>query len=190
MTKLMTEQDARYTLSILTERESGALVRLMMTLARHRIGIDSLTTTTEESSGVYRHVIGVTARPDRVRRVMKQIQAAVGVLIAECFPAGETVDREVALFKVDVGAVRDGDALRELVRARRARVLVQSGDYVIIEKTGYGREIVEFSESLRPFGIIEYVRSGRVMVTRTGPAELTGARSHALGSGVGQTETR
>lgn len=186
----MTDQDASYTLSILTERESGALVRLMMTLARHRIGIDSLTTTTEETSGIYRHVIGITARPDRVRRAMKQIQAAVGVLTGDCFPGGETVDREVALFKVGVGDVQEGDALRELVRARRARVLVQSGDYIIIEKTGYGRELVEFSESLRPFGIIEYVRSGRVMVTRTGPAELTGARSRALGSGVGQMETR
>jgi acetolactate synthase I/III small subunit len=171
----MSENDASYTLSILTERESGALVRLTMALARHRIAIDSLTTTTEDS-GVYRHVIGVTAAPDRVRRAMKQIEAAVGVLTGEYFAGGETVDREVALFKVDVGGIQEGDALRELVRARRARVLVQSGDYVIIEKTGYGQEIVEFSGSLRPFGVIEYVRSGRVMVTRTGPAELTGAR--------------
>ena len=171
------EDDARFTLSIVSENEVGALLRMTMTLARHRIRVESLTSTSDESAGVHRHIVVARARPDRVRRAMKQIQASVGVLAAEYYAEGETVDREVALYKLDVDRLGDPDSFRDLVRARRARVLVLGETYVIIEKTGCGREIEELYESLRPFGVMQFVRSGRIMVTKAGPAETAGARA-------------
>ena len=175
------EHDSLFTLSILTENESSALVRLTMTLARHRMHIESLTSTCDESASVCRHIISVRAVPDRVRRAMKQIGSFVGVLVADYYGEGETVDREVALYKLDIGRVGGEDALRELARTRRARVVVRGQDYVIIEKTGCGREIRELYEALEPFGVMEFVRSGRVMVTKAGPGEVaeTGTASHS-----------
>lgn len=163
----------QFTLSILTESEPVALIRLTTTLARHRIGIVSMTSTWENSD-IARHIVLVRARPESVRRSMKQIQAAVGVLAADWYPEGQTIDREVALYKLSLDGIRDPDAFRDLVRNGRARVLVRGEDYLIVERTGCGREIEAFCEALRPFGVMEFVRSGRVMVTKAGPAELTG----------------
>lgn len=164
------QNESQFTLSIRTENEPGALLRLTMALARHRIRIESLTSTSDESAGVSRHIVLVRARPEGVRRAMKQIQVAMGVLAAKAYPEGETIDREVALYKLSVESLQGADELRNLVRARRARVLVRAEDCVIIEKTGCGREIEEFYESLQPFGVMEFVRTGRVMVTKTEPA--------------------
>ena len=171
------ELDSLYTLSIVTENESSALVRLTMTLARHRLRVESLTSTCDESGGICRHIVSVQAVPDRVRRAMKQISACVGVLVADYYGDGETVDREVALFKLDLSRIGGEESLRELARTRRARVVIRGKDYVIIEKTGCGREIRDLHDALQPFGVMEFVRSGRVMVTKAGSAELGEVRT-------------
>jgi acetolactate synthase-1/3 small subunit len=169
---MTSDATALFTLSIVTENESGSLIRLAMTLARHRMQIQSLTSTSDEIGGTSRHIVLARARPDRVRRAMKQISACVGVLVADYYAEGDTVDREIALFKLEIGGGAEA-SLRDLARTRRARVVVQGGDYVIIEKTGCGREIQELYETLQPFGVMEFVRSGRVMVTKAGQTALT-----------------
>jgi acetolactate synthase-1/3 small subunit len=166
------QQDPQFTLSIVTGPEANDLVRLTMVVARHRIGIVSMTSIADESARASRHILLVRAAPDRVRRAMKQIGAAVGVLSADCYAEGETIDREVALFKLTGGSPDKGDSeheLGDLVRGRRARVLIRSRDAIVIEKTGSLREIEELYELLRPFGVIEFVRSGRVIVTGARP---------------------
>lgn len=178
------EQDSLFTLSIVTENEASTLVRLTTTMARHRIRIESLTSTCDDAARISRHVVLVRAVPDRVRRAMKQVSACVGVLVANYYSEGETVDREVALFKLEADRGEGEDALRELVRTRRARVIVSGEDYLILEKTGCGREVREFYESLRPFGVMEFIRSGRIMVTKMGPGELAEIRAESRGGVV------
>lgn len=174
------EQERLFTLTVLTENEAGALVRLTTTLARHRMRVESLTSTSDGVRGVSRHIVLVRSVHDRVRRATKQIRASVGVLAADCYGEGDTVDREIALFKLDL-APGSPEPLRELVRAWRARVLVRADGYLILEKTGSGTEIQAFYEALASFGVLEFVRSGRVVVTRTDPARrvATGAATPA-----------
>jgi acetolactate synthase-1/3 small subunit len=107
---------------------------------------------------------------------MKQIGATVGVLAAGYYREGETIDREVGLYKLNADLGGDADRLRDLVRSRRARVLVRDEHSLVVELTGCGYEIEEFYESLRPFGVMEFVRSGRVMVTREPQANSSGVR--------------
>ena len=161
--------DPQFTISILTVNETSALLRLTACLSRHRVHIESLTMTQGEVSDVYRHTIVVRADPECVRRTVKQIESGVGVLRAEYHAEGETVDREVALYKLSVDGVAGGKSLEKLVRNSRARVLVAGSGYVVVEKTGHKDEIEELFSSLEPFGVMEFVRSGRVAVTKPAP---------------------
>ena len=166
--------DPKYTLSVVTENETSALLRLATCLARHRVEIESFTCAAGDQSDLYRHTVVVRAHPDRIRRAIKQIGACVGVLSVHYQSDGATVDREVALYKLSVDASAVGNSLQKLVRSSRARILVAGQDYVVVEKTGHGDEIQELFENLEPFGVTEFVRSGRVMVTKSQPTSVAG----------------
>ncbi len=161
-----TSLDEQFTISMLTEKASSALLRIVSTLARHRLQIESLTSAAAASSDLYRHTVVVRAEPDHVRRAMKQLDTALGVLQADYYPQGATVDRELGLFKLSVDLASGGDSLERLVRRSRAKVVLAGPDYVVIEKTGSREEIEELLTSFEPFGVMEFVRSGQTTVTK------------------------
>lgn len=157
--------ERRFTISVLTVREASALLRVIATIGRHRLGIESVASGDAGDAELSRHTVVVRAAPDRIRRAMKQLGSALGVVEADYYPEGETLDREMALYKLSVDLAAGGEALERLVRQRRARVVLGGPDYVVIEKTGGGEEIDELLRRLEPFGVIEFARTGRVRVT-------------------------
>ena len=82
------------------------------------------------------------------------------------YAEGETVNRELGLYKLSVDLASGGEALERVVRQRRAKVVLGGLDYVVIEKTGSTDEIQELLSSLEPFGVMEFVRSGQTTVTK------------------------
>ncbi len=166
--------DPQFTVSARTENDSSSLLRLAACLGRHRIKIESFTCTNGEASNVYQHSIAVRAAPDRIRRAVKQIGALVGVIEVSYHRDVETHDREVALFKLSLDAASVRNSLSKIVRTSRARILVAGAGYVVVEKTGSQDEIEELFGRLEPFGVMEFVRSGRVMVTKPVLAQIDG----------------
>jgi acetolactate synthase-1/3 small subunit len=161
--------DSQFVVSALTEKEVSSLLRVTACLGRHNVEIDSLCCTNGRGDDVYQHTLVVNATPDRVRRAVKQIGACVGVLEVHYHAVEDTLDREVALFRLSVDAASLGNSLAKVVRSGRARILVAGQGYVVLEKTGSRDEIEEFSNNLEPFGVMEFVRSGKVTVTKPRP---------------------
>lgn len=161
--------ESRFVVSALTENEVSLLLRIAACLGRHRVHVESFSCTNGPASQLYQHTLVVKASPDRVRRAVKQIGACVGVLNVTCRAVEDTLDREVALFKLSVDAKTVGNALARVVRTSRARIVVAAKDYVVVEKTGSDEEIEELSGGLEPFGVVEFVRSGKVSVTKPRP---------------------
>ena len=155
-----------FTISMLTEKEAGVLLRILSTLGRHRLQIESFASTAASIPGLYRHTAVVRAQPDRVRRAMKQLSSALGVVEANYYPQGDTVDRELGLYKLSVDLAEGGEALERLVRETRARTVLAGAGYVVVEKTGSQEELEELFHNLEPFGVMEFVRSGQTTVTR------------------------
>jgi len=151
---------------MLTEKEASALLRIVTTLVRHRLQIESFASTTAGTAELYRHTVVVRAKPDRVRRVMKQLSAALGVLAADYYSQGDTVDRELGLYKLSVDLAGGGEALERLVRQTRARIVLAGPASVVVEKTGSQEELEELFNNLEPFGVMEFARSGQTIVTR------------------------
>jgi acetolactate synthase-1/3 small subunit len=159
---------SEFTISLVTEQDAAVLLRVVSTLGRHRLEISSFTTIAigDSGGGMYRHTAAVIGEADRVRRAMKQLGSALGVLEARYCRGGETIDRELGLYTLSMDLAAGGAALKDTVTRNGARVVVAGADYIVIEKTGSREEVEDLFKSLEPFGVMEFVRSGQTTVTK------------------------
>ncbi|CAA9214340.1 MAG: Acetolactate synthase small subunit [uncultured Adhaeribacter sp.] len=101
-----------------------------------------------------------------VEKLVKQIAKQVDVLRASFYPEEETVYQEIAMYKIPMSSMINGSRFEQIIRDSHARILTVDPQYIIIEKTGHIEETRELFEKLTPFGILQFVRSGRVAITK------------------------
>ena len=108
----------------------------------------------------------VKTTEEQVKKLVLQIEKQVEVLKAVFHVDEETVFQEIALYKVSTQSVSDGNLVEKLIRDNNARILSMENEFMIIEKTGHKAETQELLDFRRPYGVIEFVRSGRVSVIK------------------------
>lgn len=160
----MEEKD--YTLIIFSENHIGLLNRITIIFTRRHINIESLTVSASEVKGVHRFTIVVHTTEEMVIKVVNQIEKQVEVMKALYFTDDEIIHQEVALYKVPTAALAHGDDVEKLIRDNNARILTVEPEYVVIEKTGHNYETKKLFDLLEPYGILQFVRSGRIAVTK------------------------
>ncbi|MCB8999429.1 MAG: acetolactate synthase small subunit [Bacteroidales bacterium] len=158
--------EQEYTLSIFTENKIGLLHRLSIIFTRRHINIDSFNASESEVKGVYRFTIVVHTTEDQIKKIAKQIEKQIGILKAFYHETHEIVHQEIALYKVPTEALAHGDDVESLIRRYNAHILTVEPEYIVIEKAGHKAETQELFDKLRPYGILQFVRSGRVAVTK------------------------
>jgi acetolactate synthase-1/3 small subunit len=154
-----------YNISVFTENHIGLLNRITVILTRRHLNIESLTTSESELEGVFRYTIVIKTTREQVDKVVKQIEKLIDVLKAFVYEDEDVVFQELALYKVGVQALLSGE-LEKIIRHSHARILHVTPDYVIIEKTGYREETQQLLSDLETFGVLEFSRSGRVVITK------------------------
>ena len=156
-----------YTLSILTENKAGLLNNITIIFTRRKINIESLNVSTTEVKGISRFT--VVAKCDRTQadKVCGQIRKLVDVLGAFVYEDDQIFYQEIALYKVPTAVFLNGQNIEDLVRRNGARILVVEEDHIIIEKTGHKDETHDLYQKLEPFGLLEFVRSGRVAISKS-----------------------
>ena len=168
----------KHTLSVLVENKPGALMRITSMFARRGYNIDSLAVGPTERHDVSRVTIRVDCEQHTLEQIEKQMHKLVNVLrVAELTP-GESIERELALLKVAAppSARAELMALGEVFNARIADL---GPDSIVFELTGSPEDVDSFEELVRPHGLQELVRTGRVGLGRTArPSRNT--RSHVL----------
>jgi acetolactate synthase I/III small subunit len=153
-----------HTLSVLVENKPGVLARVAALFARRGFNIDSLAVGETEDPSISRMTIVVSVDKS-LEHVTKQLHKLINVLrIAELPPDG-SVERELALIKVGVEPGRRAEVL-EIVEIFRAKVIDVDPDSVMIEATGTPGKVNALHELLRPLGVIELARTGRVALGR------------------------
>ncbi len=155
-----------FTISVFTENSIGLLNRITSIFTRRHLNIESLNTSESELAGVYRFTIVVRTTEDQIKKLVLQIEKQVEVLRAVFHEDDDTVFQEIALYKVSTKSVADGNLVEKLIRDNHARILSMEQDFMIIEKTGHKEETQELLRFLKEYGIIEFVRSGRVSVMK------------------------
>lgn len=163
---LMETEKQEFTITAYTENHVGLLHRITIIFTKRKINIESLTTSESETEGIHRFTIAVTETEEQVIKVVKQIEKQVEVLKADYYTKKEVVQQELALYKISTKSLTNGLEVERIVREHNARFLTIEKHFVVIEKSGYRRETKALFDELKPFGINEFVRSGRIAVSR------------------------
>ena len=155
-----------FTISVFTENHIGLLNRITIIFTRRKLNIESLNTSESEIDGIHRFTIVVSTTEEMLIKVVKQIEKQIEVIRAFYHLDDETVFQEIALYKVPSHSVVNGIKIESLIRDNYARILAIEPEFMIIEKTGHKEETHDLLKKLEPYGIMEFVRSGRVSVTK------------------------
>lgn len=155
-----------FTLSIYSENHVGLLNQITTVFTRRHINIESLTTSESAISGIHKFTVVVFATADNIEKLAKQIEKRIDVLKVFVFRADEIIHQEIALYKVSTGSLLGGNEIEMLVRQYGARILEITPEYTVIEKTGHKNETQELFEKLEPYGVSQFVRSGRIAITK------------------------
>ncbi|MDH5598590.1 MAG: acetolactate synthase small subunit [Cyclobacteriaceae bacterium] len=156
-----------FTISIFTENHVGLLHRVTVVFTRRGINIESITVSESEEKGIHRYTVVVTAEEEQIQKVVKQIEKQIEVLRAFYHPVEDIIYQEIALYKVPIGAIHNGIGLEKIIRDNHARILSVEKEYLVIEKTGHKEETQSLFEQLEPYGLLEFIRSGRVAIAKT-----------------------
>jgi acetolactate synthase-1/3 small subunit len=162
-----------YIITVFSENHIGLLGRITIIFTRRKINIDSLTVSESAISGVYKFTIVINETPDRVQRVVGQLEKVVDVLKVYANTNDEMIYQEIALYKVSTEFIFDSDKIEKIVRNSGARILEITRDYVVIEKTGHSHETQHLFDELNPYGVSQFIRSGRVAITRSNIEKLS-----------------
>ncbi|MDH5397798.1 MAG: acetolactate synthase small subunit [Cyclobacteriaceae bacterium] len=156
-----------YTISVFSENHVGVLHRITTIFTRRGINIESITVSESEIHGIHRFNIVVSSTEVLMEKVVKQIEKQIEVLRAFFYPLDKIIYQEIALYKLPVEAVQNGTSIEHIIRNNHARILTVEKDFLVVEKTGHKQETQALFDELKPYGVLEFVRSGRVALSKS-----------------------
>ena len=149
----------RYILSVLVENRPGVLSRVSGLFTRRGYNIDSLTVQETEDPAYSRMTITLRTDADMKEQICHQLRKLIDVTDVRDLLEGQAVMREHVMIKISVTAEKRMDII-SLANIFRANIVDVSAETVIVELTGESTKTEAFIEIVRPFGILEAVRSG------------------------------
>ena len=173
----------RHTLAALVEDKPGVLNRVASLFRRRAFNIESLTVGHTDQPGISRMTIVVDSNQVNAERVTAYLHKLINVIYVADLAEKPSVSRDLALVKVNVTAANRTEVL-QLADVYRARIVDVANDSLIVEVTGTEDKIDSCVDVLRPFGIIEMVRTGEVSMAR-GSLGLPLSKGTGLGNGNG-----
>ncbi|NLE10731.1 MAG: acetolactate synthase small subunit [Actinobacteria bacterium] len=155
----------KHTLSVLVENKPGVLVRVAGLFARRGFNIDSLVVAETEDAKVSRMTITVDEQDQPVEQVSKQLHKLINVIKITDLDPKNSVERELLMIKVKADA-QSRSGIMQIVEIFRAKIVDVSAEVLIIEMTGTRDKVGALMELLKPFGVVELMRTGRMAMSR------------------------
>lgn len=160
------EENKTFTISVYTENNVGLLNRISVIFLKRHINILSLNVSESEIENVSRFVIVVDTTEKWVRNIVGQIEKQIEVIKAFYHVDEETIFLESALFKIASNLLFYERQIQNIIKESHAEIVTVSRDFFVISKFGRRPEIEEMYAKLKPFGIMQFVRSGRISVSK------------------------
>ena len=154
----------KHTISVLVENKFGVLARISGLFSARGFNISSLAVGETEDPSVSRMTIVVKGDDRTLDQVKKQLNKLIDTIKVVDFKEGEFVDRELILVKVAVTAKNRKEVL-EAIESIGAQIENAGSKTISIAATGDHTKIKALLELLRPFGILEVVRTGRIAMS-------------------------
>ena len=159
----------RHVLSALVQNQPGVLAHVSGMFASRGFNIDSLAVGETEDPNLSRITLVVLGDDRILEQVRKQLEKIVTVVKVHDISREDYVERDLVLIKVERRR-RVRAEIRGLVEIFRARIVDVGPEQMMIEISGQEKKIEAFIEQIRPYGIRELVRTGRIALVRGEPA--------------------
>lgn len=156
----------KYTISIYTENNLGLLNRIATIFLKRHINIESLTVSSSEIENVSRFIIVADLGEEQVKKIIGQIEKQVEVIKAYYHTNDECIYLQSALFKIKSSLLFEERQIQNIIKNSNAQIVTVSPEFFVIEKSGRKEEIENLYDELATFGIMQFVRSGRISVTK------------------------
>jgi len=155
----------KHTISVLVENKPGVLARIAGLFSARGFNIESLAVGETEDPSTSRMTIIVGGDERILEQVTKQLNKLIDVIKINDFTQEDFINRDLILLKVNAEGTKRAQIM-ELVDIFRAKIVDVSHKSLIIELTGDEEKVVSFINLVRPFGIKEMVRTGRIAMSR------------------------
>ena len=156
----------RHVLSALVQNQPGVLAHIAGMLASRGFNIDSLAVGETEDPHLSRMTFVLMGDDKVLDQVRKQLEKIVTVVRVIDISSEDYIERDLMLIKVNIPPERRGE-IRELADIFRGRIVDVGPNQIMVEVSGPERKIESFIELVRPYGIKELVRSGRIALVRS-----------------------
>ncbi len=156
-----------HTISVLVTNEVGVLSRIVDLFSGRGYKIESLTVAPTLDS-IYSRVTNVTKADDSViEQICKQLNRLIPVIKVANLTIGDAIEYEIGLLKISVSDENRAEFMNIVAQAQ-ATVMDVSDKIYTVKIDGDEKKVQTFAELVRPFGIKEFVRSGKVAITKSG----------------------
>src|SRR6185295_13678096 len=170
----------RHVISAVVQNVPGVLAHISGMLASRGYNIDSLAVGETEDAQLSRMTFVVMGDDRVLEQVRRQLEKIVTVVKVDDISSQDFVERDLMLIRVRAAGSKRRD-ICELCDIFRARIVDVAKDQVIVEISGPEKKIIAFIDMMRPFGILELTRTGRIAmvrgVCRPDPASTPGANA-------------
>lgn len=157
-----------YTVTIFSENTVGLLSQVTSVFTRRQLNIETLSVSPSAIDGIHKFTITVFCDEDTIKKVVLQIDKRVDVLKSYYNVDDELIHQEIALYKLSTPDFLKIESVETLIRKHNARILEINEVCVVIEKTGHYKETQDlFNELSTKIGVLQFIRSGRVAITKS-----------------------
>ncbi len=163
----MDKEIKHFTVSIYTENNIGLLNRISAIFQRRHINIESLNTSRSEIDGVSRFTLVVDMTEEQMKKIIGQLERQVEVIKAYYHTDEETIYQISAIFKIKSDLLFEERQIQNIIKESNARIVTVNKEFFVLEKSGRKQEIDLLHRELSAFGIMQFVRSGRIAVTKS-----------------------
>lgn len=157
----------KHTIGVLVENEFGVLARVAGLFSGRGYNIQSLTVAETVNPSISRMTIVTDGDDHMIEQIVKQVGKLISVIKIQDMTAEETIDRILALAKIKWDA-RKGAILLKKIKALKGRILEKDKVCVVAEFTGNEENLNKVLVTLKPFGVLEFEKTGTIAIERSG----------------------
>lgn len=154
-----------HTISVLVSNKPGVLVRIALVFARRGYNIDSLVVSPTVNEKFSRMTITAKGDPNTLEQIIKNVNKLVDVIHCEEHDEATSIEKELALYKV-----KATPKVKTFITKEARKYHIKTDDasegYMIIEQTGTTKQLDELEEMIKKLGVVEMVRTGKVLITK------------------------
>ncbi|MFY7669731.1 acetolactate synthase small subunit [Tenacibaculum sp. MEBiC06402] len=160
------DEKQTYTVSIYTENNIGVLNRISAIFQRRHINLESVNVSKSEIKSVSRITLLVRVTEDQIKKILGQLEKQIEVIKAYYHTDEDTIYQESCLFKLSTDLLTQNDEIQWVINGSKSRVININKDFFVLEKSGTKEEVEELYHLLDKHGIMQFVRSGRIAITK------------------------